>query len=307
MNPRRLLWLYCTLLPGLSWAQQKDSTIKVEEHYITLSEVVINHHLDVSSFIKRVKEDTSFYKAFRNLRIIGYTAINDIRMLDRKGKNRASLNSRIKQTVKDHCRQMEVIEQKSTGDFFDSRQNYNYYTASMYAQLFFTKGKVCGENNIVGNREFDVSGLSGIDKHKEQLKMLFFNPGNRINGLPFISNKTAIFDKSMAGDYDMNIGFDEDAHTYIFSIKAKPGHEKKVVIKEMTTWFDAKTFDIIARNYTLKYDAGVYDFDVNMKVKMGRIKNLLVPVLMTYNGNWKVMFKKRERGLFTATLFDLTY
>lgn len=295
------------IIPFIAIAQQKDSTIKVDEHYITLSEVVINQKLDIASFIKRVKEDTSFYKAFKNLRIVNYTSINDIRMLDKKGRTEGSLKSKTRQTIKDHCRQMEVLEQKSTGDFFDSRQNYNYYTATMYAQLFFTKGKICGENNIVGNREFDVSGLSGMEKHKGQLKMLFFNPGKRIKGLPFISNKTAIFDKSMADDYDMRIDFDDDIDTYIFSVKVKPGRENQVVVREMTTWFDAKTFEVTSRNYTLKYDAGVYDFDVDMKVKMSRVNDLLVPSLITYNGNWKVMFKKRERGLFTATLFDIHY
>jgi hypothetical protein len=72
----------------------------------------------------------------------------------------------------------------------------------------------------------------------------------------------------------------------------------------MVTWFNSKTFDIVARNYSLKYDAGVYDFDVKMKVQMKKVGNLLVPELLAYNGNWKVMFNKRERGVFTATLSD---
>ena len=77
----------------------------------------------------------------------------------------------------------------------------------MYAGLFFTKDSVCGEDNIVKGHEFSTAGLSGIEKHKEQLKMLFFNPGKKINGLPFISNKTEIFDESMADKYDMNIDY----------------------------------------------------------------------------------------------------
>jgi hypothetical protein len=48
----------------------------------------------------------------------------------------------------------------------------------------------------------------------------------------------------------------------------------------------------------------VYDFKVNMEVKMTTVGNLLVPALLSYNGNWKAIFKKRERGVFTATLFD---
>jgi hypothetical protein len=60
----------------------------------------------------------------------------------------------------------------------------------------------------------------------------------------------------------------------------------------------------VARNYSLSYDAGVYDFDVDMHVEMSKVGNLLVPSVLRYNGNWKAIFKKRERGIFTATLFD---
>ena len=51
---------------------------------------------------------------------------------------------------------------------------------------------------------------------------------------------------------------------------------------------------------------GVYDFDVHIEVEMTNYKNLLVPKVMRYNGNWDVIFKKRENGIFTATLFDFT-
>jgi hypothetical protein len=133
--------------------------------------------------------------------------------------------------------------------------------------------------------------------------MLFFNPGKKINGLPFIGSKTAIFDNSMADKYDMNIDMEDHNKTscYVFRIKAvKSG----VVIDEMTTWFNDKTFEIVARNYSLSYDAGVYDFDVQMQVEMTKAGNILVPALIRYVGNWKAIFKKRERGIFTATLFD---
>lgn len=286
--------------------KQNDTTVKVNDNYITLSEIVINSKLDVPSFIKRVKDDTTFYKAFRNLRILGYSAVNDIRMLDKKGNLRASLFSKIKQVRTRNCRSMKTLSQTVTGDMYDNEGNFNYYTAQMYASLFFTKDSVCGENNIVKGHEFSTSGLSGIEKHKEQLKMLFFNPGKKINGLPFISNKTAIFDKSMAGKYDMNIDLKEyrSVPCYVFTVKAKENKKNDVVINEMTTWFNEKTFEIVARDYSISYDAGVYDFDVEMKVQMTKVGDLLVPSVLKYNGSWKVIFKKRERGIFTATLFD---
>lgn len=110
----------------------------------------------------------------------------------------------------------------------------------------------------------------------------------------------------MADKYDMSVDFKEynNQPCYIFSVKVKPGSENGVVINEMTTWFAEKTFDIVARNYSLSYDAGVYDFKVEMEARLTKVGDLLVPNLLRYNGNWKVMFKKRERGVFTATLFD---
>jgi hypothetical protein len=291
---------------GLFAQHKGDTTVKVKDHYVTLSEIVVHKNLDVSAFIERVKNDTTFYKAFRNLRIIGYTALNDIRMLDKNGKTLASLYSRTKQIRVQNCRKMKVLDQTVTGDMFDSKGNFNYYTAQLYAGLFFTKDSVCGENNIVTGFEFSTKGLSGIEKHKEQLKMLYFNPGKKIDGLPFISNKTPIFDESMIDKYDMHIDYRDynSIPCYEFTVKVKKGKQGEVVIDDMTTWFNAKTFEIVARTYSLSYDAGIYDFDVDMEVQMTKAGDLLVPSLLRYNGNWKALFKTRERGVFTATLFD---
>ncbi|MEP6952387.1 MAG: hypothetical protein ABI863_24050 [Ginsengibacter sp.] len=298
-----MMLLFSFTLP----AQDKtDTTIKVNGNYITLSEIVLNTKLDVTSFIERIKNDTTFYKAFRNLHIIGYTSLNDIRMLDKQGNAEASLQSKTKQTRAGNCRKMQVMQEASTGDMYDDHHNFNYYTAGMYAGLFFTKDSVCGEDNIVKGHEFSTEGLSGMEKHKEQLKMLFFNPGKKISGLPFISGKTEIFDESMADKYDMSIDLRDFNKTscYVFTIKVKDDKKNGVVINEMTTWFNEKTFEIVARNYSLSYDAGVYDFNVDMEVQMTKVGDLLVPALLRYNGNWKAIFKKREHGVFTATLFD---
>lgn len=299
--------VFCLCYSSKSFAQKiNDSTVTVGQKIITLSEVVINNKLNIPAFIEHIKNDTSFYKAFRNLRILGFTAINDIRMNNSDGKVKAALRSTTRQIRTDNCRKMETLEEQVTGDIYDDLHNFNYYTAQMYASLFFTKDSVCGEDNIVAGREFSTAGKSGMEKHKEQLKMLFFNPGKRINGLPFISNKTAIYDDDMADKYDMSIDTDifNNTSCYVFKQKVKPESKNGVIVDEMTTWFDDKTFEIVARNYTLNYDAAVYDFKVQMEVVMTTFGEYRVPSLIRYIGNWKAIFKPRERGVFTATLFD---
>lgn len=136
--------------------------------------------------------------------------------------------------------------------------------------------------------------------------MLFFNPGRKIEGIPFLSEKTELYGDKLAAYYDMDIDIDfyNGYNCYIFTQKVKPGNEDKVVIDEMVTWFNKENMEVVARTYKLKYNAMVYDFDVEMEVKMGSYNGLTVPVLVKYNGDWKVVGKKRERGLFTAVIND---
>lgn len=297
---------FICIFPFSVFAQQKDSILQLGTKTITLSQVVIFSKLDVPTFIEKIKADTSFYKAFKNLRVLNFSAINDIRMNTKSGEAKASLYSKTKQVVTKGCRKMITSEEVVSGDFYDDNKNYNYYTAELYASLFFTKDSVCGETGNIGPNPFSTQGKKGMEKHKAQLKMLFFNPGKKINGLPFMSNKTAIYDDDMANYYNMSIDAEVYRNTscYVFKQKVKPDSKSNVIIDEMTTWFNANTFEIMGRNYSLSYDAGVYDFDVQMQVELTKLGQYLVPNLIRYTGNWKAIFKPRERGVFTATLFD---
>lgn len=291
-------------------AVAQSDTVVVDKKVITLSEVVIRNNIDIPSFIKRVQNDTTFYKAFKNLRVLQFTSLNDIRMFDKKSNTKASLNSRTTQWTGDGCRYTQIEEEETTGDIYDKKGQYNYYTLELYASLFFAKDTVCGETNIVGDAALSAKGKSGMQKHREQLKMLFFNPGKPIGGLPLMGNKTAIFDEDMAEQYMYSLDLAErfGELCYVFSVTAKDkeagGNKNKVVIDEMVTWFSMKRFEVLARNYSLSYKAGVYDFDVAMEVEMTRFGEYLVPKVLRYNGDWDIMFRKRERGIFTATLFD---
>jgi hypothetical protein len=277
---------------------------------VTLSEVVVRNNLDVARFLQRIKNDSTFYKAFRSLHILGFSSLNDIRMMDKKGGLKASLQSKTIQHADKGCRTMETVYETTSGNMYDDKRNFNYYTAELYASLFFTKGKICGENNIVKGIEHSTKSKSGIEKHKEQLKMLFFDPGKKIPGIPFIGNKINIFDPDVAKNYDFSIDLTDynNQDCYIFTVKAKDdlseGEKDNIVIDNITTWFNTKTMEIVGRNYDISFDAGVYDFDVHMEVQMTHFGDYLVPRTLYYNGTWDMVFKKRERGVFTATLFD---
>jgi hypothetical protein len=279
---------------------------------VTLTDVVVRSGTDVKGFIERVKADTSFYKAFRNLRILGFSSLNDIRMLDRSGGVKASLYSRTRQQVEHGCRKTEKLGEQVTGDFYEADGSYHYYTAGLYAGLFFAFDSICGETNIVKGMERSIEGKSGMAKHKEQLKMLFFNPGARIPGIPLMGNKVAVFDPSNTALYDFSIDIQEykGRTCYLFSVKARDGlstaDRDLVVIDEMVTRFDYATFNVLSRQYKMSYDAGVYHFNVAMDVELEPWKQYLLPRVIRYTGDWGVLFRKKEDAVFTATLFDFS-
>ncbi len=304
------LLLYNFTVTAQDSTRVADSAVIYKNQTFQLSEVVVRNNFNVPAFIDYIKNDTTFYKAFKNLRILSFTSLNNIQMLDKSGKPQAMLNSKTRQTYTGGCRTMQVLQEDVTGDFYDRKGNYNYTTAELYASLFFTKGKVCGETNIVKNTTFNAKSKSGIEKHKEQLKQLFFNPGTKVSGIPFIGNKIALFDDAVARLYDYKIdrtdylGNDCYVFTIVPKVNLTSGERSNIVIDEMTTWFNSKTLEIVGRNYNLSYNAGVYKFNVNMEVQLAKVGMLLVPKVLRYNGYWDVIFKNKERALFTATLFD---
>jgi hypothetical protein len=298
----------CMLLGGsiTAFGQAPDTSGFLPN--VVIDEIVItNKQFKVDDFIRMVRNDTTFYKAFKTMRLVTYGAENNIKVYDKKGKNlRASLQSETKQIYRDGCRSMRVLEEQVTGDFYDKKGRYKYYTAELFASLFFTEGKICGENNIVkGSLNGETKGKDGIEKRKAQLKQLMFNPGARISGVPFIGNKAAIFDPEIAQYYDFRIAQESKNGTLCYRFDAIPraGHEDDVVIKKLITWFRTSDYSIVSRDYVLRYSNMAFDFDVAIHVDLQQIGQHLLPTFISYRGNWHVFTKSRERVNFTAS-FD---
>lgn len=274
---------------------------------ILIDEVIINSSskgFDIKEFIERIKNDTTFYKAFRTMHLVTYNAENDIRIFEKKGnKIKASLNSETKQIARNGCRTMNVLDEKVTGDFYNRKKEYNYYTAELYASFFFTTGKVCGENNIVkGQLEKPTNGKGGLEKNKAKLKQLMFNPGSRISGIPFMGNKSAIFDPDIAKMYDFRLAIEDKngVPCYMFEATPKKEFASDVVYKQFKTWFRQTDYSIVSRDYALSYSTVAYDFDVVIHVDLQQIGEHLLPTYISYRGNWYAFTKGREKVSFSA-------
>src|SRR3569833_1464553 len=111
----------CIFYFSLVHASAQDSGVVVDNHKFTLPAVVLRSNLDYASILRRIKDDTTFYKAFRTLRILEYSAYNNIRIPDKKGNLKATYNSKTWQHRTNGCRTTEFLEQQTTGDFFDNK------------------------------------------------------------------------------------------------------------------------------------------------------------------------------------------
>ncbi|WP_276132039.1 hypothetical protein [Polluticoccus soli] len=296
-----LLVLSCALN---TQAQRYDSSIfsmPIQMDAVTIK--AARGGWDLAGFIRRVRTDTTFFKAFHNLRFINYTATNDIRVLDKKGKASASLFSRTKQSYANGCRTMQVLEEHTTGDFYKHNKEHRYYTSELYDYLFFTHGKVCGEKESIAGY-LDERGKGQIEKNKQRLKILMFSPGSKVSGVPLMGDKAAIFEPDVAKMYDFKLSSDEynGEDCYVFRAIPKKEYADDVVYNDLITWFRKSDYTILARDYSLSYKAGLYDFDVNIKVRTQQVGKRLIPARLEYDGNWHVFSKKRERVRFSTVI-----
>jgi hypothetical protein len=306
----RKLWIYIVLLLSLQQSYAQDTAI-YKGMTITLDEVTVQAKrigFDVNSFIKRVEDDTTFYRAFKNLRLLGYVSDNDIRVFNKKKEIQASLKSQTIQTVQGRCRTMKVVHEDITGDFYTKKGDYNYYTAELYANLFFTKGTAC----VDASGETPETSGGSMARHKSQLKQLIFNPGKPVRGVPIVGGKVAIFNPEVMRLYNFSITSENylSIPCYVFTAVARPDLNRfdrgDIVVNELITFFNKDNFEIVGRKYSLSYKTMLFDFDVRMNVQMTKQQGLLIPALVTYDGTWNVPFKKRETATFVAKFHSFT-
>lgn len=260
---------------------------------------------DVEDFVDLVLKDKSFYQAFTNLRHHSYDFNNHIEILDKNNQVTASYDSRARQNSDGDCRSMEEWDLAVEGKFFKNakKRKHKYYTAKLYDRLFFTKDTVCESVRV-----YEGDGDLRQEGHIDKLKQLVFSPGEKIS-VPIIGKKMEIFEPRMAKYYDYEINsvtYKEDQSAYVFSAKVKPKYQDykkdKTVIKSLQTYFDKDDFQVLARDYRLQYSGALFDFDVTMRIELKKVHEKYVPAFLSYDGNWKVAVKRRERVKFSMQI-----
>jgi hypothetical protein len=299
----RLLFVFFICCNQVSFSQNEVfKAIELDE--VTISAALAD--FKVEDFVNRVKNDTTFYKAFLNLKYFPQKFNSSIVVYNKDDAEKASMTRKSNRVVENDMMWVEIIEEKTKGKIKDKKGNFNYLTADMFDEVFFNVEKEKVSNNIAQVNQ-ELSRESKIEKHKSQLKKMMFNPGQEIGNVPLIGDKMAIFNDHMVPFYEYRISSQMygDVDCYVFTVKSKPeSTNKQTVIKELISYFDKETMNVMGREYHLAHATPLFDFDIRMKIQNFILLNQLLPKLIEYSGFWDVPFKKPEVVAFNINCFD---
>lgn len=271
---------------------------------VQLSEVQVKKGaFTVEDFIRMTKTDTSFYRAFKNLKMFPHESKTHILVKDKKGGEKAELN-RIAKHFSDFKKGwIQILKESTEGKMYKKNGEHKFFTAEMYDKVFFPKDTFT-VNNIVGQhyQQNQPNAKNKTEKYYEQLKTFMFSPGTGVDGVPLIGKKLEIFDGEMRKYYDYTIekvNFQDSLPCYKFKVQVKNGvRPDKVVIKNLITYYDRRTMEVIARAYKLSQTTLLFDFDIQMYIQLKRQYNEYLPTIIRYNGSWDVPTKKPENIQF---------
>lgn len=267
---------------------------------VQLDEVVINAQasgFSIEEFMQNVKSDSTFYKAFLNLKYFPHRMSGEVLVFNKKEKEKGQM-FRVAQLLNDGgLVSVKILEERTNGKIKNKNGEFKYLTAEMYDEVFFPKTPE-RTSNLIHNTEQEIDRSSKFDRHKSELKKFMFNPGSEISSVPFIGDKMAIFGDDMVPYYDYFIwtaNYADSIPCWVFTAKQKEGvKDGKTVIKDLTSWFDQETMSVMLREYTIRYNSMILDFDIHIKVTNTFVDGQLVPERIEYNGNWDIPFKKAE-------------
>jgi hypothetical protein len=256
-----------------------------------------SHRLTAQDFIDAILSDTSFYKAFQNMKRFSFVAENRIYTYDKRNKVDGKIYRKLRHSMEGSTHKMQYLAKRDSGNVFKSNGKYQLYTVEMFDYIF---------ENAYNSDFIKADALPGSggknESYKDKLKTLIFTPGRKVKGIPFVSSKTEIFGPDMRQFYYYEFArgtYLDSIPIYRFKVTRKPSIASgDVVIEEMTTIFDMRNFRILGRTVNLKYSNFLLSFDVKMDIELNRFNDILLPTKITYQGTWDVPFHKVERASF---------
>jgi hypothetical protein len=258
-----------------------------------------SHKLTAQDFIDAVVADTGFYKAFQNMKKYSFIAENHLYIYDKKNRVEGKIYRKIKRTA-GQAEKVQYLAKSDSGKIYKKNGKYDLYTVEMFDYVFE------GAYKKDFAKSEPAAGSEGKNEsYKDKLKTLIFEPGRKIRGIPFISGKTEIFGPDLRQFYNYEFArgkYLDSIPVYRFKVIQKPSSAPDdVMIRELTTIFDMRTFEILGRYVDMHYSNLLFSFNVKMNIELNKFNGELLPVKVSYQGNWDVPFHKEERVSFLIT------
>jgi hypothetical protein len=294
-----MFFLLLIIFSSTSFAQQikRFNPDTIRTIVIDSAVNIRSHHLNTQDFIDAVLADTGFYVAFRNMKKYDFIAENRIFTYNKKNRVDGKIYRKIRHNNMPGKHKIEYIAKQDSGTLYKTNGKYQLYTVEMFDYIFTN----AYNSDFVKGPALPGSGGKN-ESYKDKLKTLIFAPGHKVKGIPFISSKTEIFSKDMRGYYYYQFARGKYLDTipvYRFRVVRKPSEaDGDVVVKELTTIFDMRNFQVLGRYVDLKYNNWLFSFDVQMNIELNNINGELLPAKITYQGNWDIPFHKVERASF---------
>ena len=276
---------------------------------IFLDDIVIseeNNGFSIEDFVDCVKEDTTFYMGFKHLRYYSHIYESELSIFNKKG-------DRIGKIMKSGYHYSDGVKAWVINNFFSSEGNifkrngdYRYYTPEAFDEVFFPEDTINVSLNISEYQDQNES------QNMRDAKTVGFSIGTDDVGQSKggVSRKLAIFDINMQQYYDYVIGQtiykNRDCYTFTIEMKKDLSKKdvKKVLIRNIVSYFDKENFNVVYREYKFVYKNWFLDLDMDVIVEMDYVNGKHVPTDIYYNGYWNVIFFKPERAEFRLNNSD---
>ena len=259
------------------------------------------NEFDIKTFIRRIKDDTTFYQAFKNLNYYPHKAQGNLWVFNKREKETAAEKVSVIQHLEKSYMWQDRKTISSSGKLRTKKGKYRFTTAEIYYDIFFPSDTIAVSTEIT-NVEDETVGKGKKSKYKHDLKLMMFNPGEDISGVPIVGKKMSIFDNDMVKYYDYKVSIINynGIECYQFSCLAKPEYkEHKTVIKYLTTVFNKETMAVLNRQYSMRYKSILFQFDVKINIRNEMSNGIIIPLSIDYNGYWDIPFKTQEKIAFT--------
>lgn len=293
--------LILLIFPVFCFSQSKVAqSVMLDSVMIT----AVKDGFSVDEFIHYVKTDTTFYQGFKNLRFYNHDFHSELKVLSGNGDVVGSLYREGNYSISNNILTVSVDSSYNDGKIYNRKGKYRYYTPEFFDEIFFPKDSISVTKHArSGEKEIKDKN----EQNEEDAKTIVFNIGsvNVEAGDSKKKKKLAVFDIDMQQYYDYLISqeiFQDSIECYSFTVRMKEGLDKKneeqVLIRELVSYFDKKTFNVMYRKYVMTYRYWLIDLDVSIEVFMDYEIDVLVPTFIHYDGYWDIPFSKPEYAEF---------